>query len=171
MSSQINPEDYFRLAYSVVAKFLKRNPHLEDLKEDLQQEGILAVLESAPKFKDTGKIQYSTYCAREVQNCLLKYLRDNENKFNNVCAMSVEDLVTPESEGSGDSMDWQDIVSGVVIDVEAIVAKLPPDCQQFISLVDNGMNRHEIRTALGCSWVQFEELKERTISKLQESLP
>lgn len=166
MTVKINPEDYMKLGYKVVHTFLKMNPHLYYLQEDLEQEGMLAVCEAAKRFVDRGKVKFSTFCAISVQNKILKFLRDNENKFRNIATCSVEEL-TLESE---DTIDWQDMIGGTAMDVEAYIRELPVDLRLYAKLMISGKTKHEIREELGCSWEHLEQLKERTINHIDKML-
>jgi RNA polymerase sigma factor (sigma-70 family) len=165
----INPLDFTNLAFKVVNSFLKRNPHLYAIQEDIEQEAMLAVVEGARSFKDTGKVKFTTYIAIQVQNRILNYLRDYENKFSSKDIRYLEDLVTPESEDDN-ALSWEEMVPGSVVDVESIMTRLEPDELNFVKLSNNGMTRHQIRESLGCSWEHFEALKERTIAKLESFL-
>lgn len=147
---KIDPNDYFLLGYRVAHVFLKRNPHLYHLREDIEQEAALAVIETALRFEDRGTIKFSTYCARQVQNAILKYLRDFENKYR---FRSLEELVTLESED--DSMSWEELIPGVTLDIEQAIAKMPEDMKYFVKLKCEGKTRHQIREILGCSWNHY----------------
>jgi len=157
-----NPNDYLRLGHKIVHAFLRRNPHLYYLTDDLLQEASLAIVLAAAKFEDRGKVKFSTYCGIEAHNAILKFLRDGENKFRNICPKSVEELVSPETEG--DSWSWEDTVSGEVVDIERTLMHLPVDVQMFIHKLNKGRTTRQAREELGCSWEQIEAYKD-TISQ------
>lgn len=162
----VDPSSYFKLGYKIVHVFLRKNPHLYYLKEDLEQEATLSVILSANKFEDRGKIRFSTYCGKEVYNAILKYLINNENKFRNLCPKSVEDLLSPESEE--DKGTWEDLIPGEIVDIEATLSRLPLDVQEFVYMFNKGKTTREIREELGCSWEQIESYKESLYQALKK---
>jgi len=161
-------EDYMNLGYKVVHEFLRRNPTLYHLREDLEQEAMLAIVEGAAKWKDQGTIMFSTYVAVEVQNAILKYLRDKENKYHRVVAKSLEEiLLSPETTPEGDS-SWEDVIPGSVVDFDTVLSKLPADCQTFVSYVNSGYTMKQIATAMGIGSSKVSELKELVKEKISE---
>lgn len=162
----IDATEYLNLGYKVVHEFLRQNNHLYHLQEDLEQEAALAIVIAADKWVDRGTIQFSTYCTIASRNAVLKFLRDNENKFRRVCITSLEDLPTPESEDGG-KVSWEDHIEGSVVDVPSAIASLPEDCQVYVSLVNEGYSRHEIREKLGIGWKRYRKLKQMVIDTFE----
>jgi len=164
-----DPQDYIKLGYKVTHMFLTKNPHLYYIQEDLEQEALLAVCEAAKKFKDTGKVKFTTYCAKEAHNRILDFLRNSENKYRTLAPVSLEDLVTPESDDS-DALSWEEMIGGTLVVPEDCIKRLPREGQLYISMVAQGLTKREIREAMGCSWEYLEELIECTISDLRETV-
>lgn len=165
MSNRINPEDYIYLGYKVVNAFLQKNQHLYDIIDDLEGEAMLAIVEAAARWENKGSIAFSTYCAIEVHNAILKYLRDNENRYHRIVAVSLEDIVlTPESE------TWEDLVEGSIVDIENTIDSLSDESREYISLVNKGYGKRKIRRILKIGWKQFSELEQRVIDELKENI-
>lgn len=157
------PEDYFGVVHKVVNSICTKNPEAYDIREDIVQEGMVALCEVCKSYKP-GPVDFPMYATVHVHNRIVNYLRRNENKFKQLDYL--EDLSTPESD-DGESMSWEEVIGGSVIDTEQVLHGMPEHLREFF-LLSQTHTVQEAYAILPIGWSKFYQWKQDLTDYLEE---
>ncbi|NCC71319.1 sigma-70 family RNA polymerase sigma factor [bacterium] len=136
----VNFDENKELVYFVYNKQFKK---YDFLKEDLLQEGFIALFKSCKKFDISKGIMFSTYAIKAIYNNMLCYLVRNELKFYNKC-ISLDELQ--------DDLNFE-IGGGFEIETNLLYNKknITDEQLKIIQLKLDGFNQKEISKMIGIS--------------------
>jgi len=160
--------DYIGLGYSTALAFVKKNPGLWELKDELMAVSAMGMVEGCQEF-DSSKarsISCSTFIVHRCQQAMLNFVTRNEYRFGKL--YKLEDM-KPQADGEGDALSWQEIISGTVIDIPKMIAKLPEDIQRDVDIFMKGEGDRKARREMGYgNWSVYYERKKAVAEALCE---
>lgn len=164
-----DPKDNIGLGYSVVNKLIQRNPSLRSIQEDLEGEAMVSLCECCKDYDPTrsDRMGFSTYTVHTIHNKLLNFVSRNEYRFGKLYPL--EDTVAEEDE-EGNTLCWEEMVEGEVVDVEQTLSRMPHDLKDFFITTQSTTNVREARGELGISWSKFYLKKQQLKDFLKESI-
>lgn len=139
----------------------------ENHRDDLMQEGYLALWKCCQQFDESRGTQFSTYAVSAIYYRMISYLREHVYAHKNVVSLS--DPVGDDTEGRDLKLEDiigkdEDILFPLIL--EDYLNKLKPKDQQIIRLLICGYTQQEISTMLSVS----QPYVSRRLSKFRDLL-
>lgn len=141
VSKRPDPNDHIGLAYTTADMFLKKNPSLFYLREDLRQEAAEAMVKACACWRPKlSNCSLSTHIIKRCQYQLLDYLKYNE--FRALRVLKLEDVIDIKGSSNDEEIDnWEELVEGQVFDMVAALNRLEPELKADAEeLIINGFH-------------------------------
>ena len=164
--SKLNGAQYIDLAYSTAHAFIKKNPSLSYMREDLCSEAALGMLEGCNEWDPTlTEMKSTTYLVHRAQQQMLNYCTRNEFRYTRI--HKLEDVYEQEVSIDPDAESWEDLVPGQVLDMVAALSRLDPEIQEWAEdLAVHGMRKCS-RELWHCNWNESLRRREEVLQAIE----
>ena len=152
----LDPEKYLKLSEIGVSLFIKKNPSVAYLYEDLIGVANVALVEGCVDYEKDQGMSPTTYLWSRISQSLYNFVTRNEWKQRKISPVSVEEF--NRSVGTED-LTWEETIDGTLIDLKSFVDRLTDEERKFLELYILTGSLKRSREVLGISWESLSNLK------------
>lgn len=130
---------------------------LYDIREDMQQVGMLALYKAIKRFDSSKGIKFSTYATKTIENDMKNFVSRDLSNYYDINAVSIESPITSDNEGESfsieDTIGIEDDTSNVIVEegLDRIERLYGERARLIINLRNNGYKYQEIANEIGLS--------------------
>lgn len=162
-------EDNMKLVYFVYAKYFRGTD--PNIKNDLEQEGMIGLIKSVNRFDENNGTAFSTYAARVIYNQMAMYLRKNKKHYICLNFSSLDNLNREFSETIPDDFEFERIDTKITCDciINRILSTVKNDKhKRIIKLWLAGFNQIEISKIINIEQSQISRITKLFCQRVQE---
>lgn len=153
MNSDKLIENYLPLVKSIIRKYL----HFGLPREDLEQEGLIGLMEAAARFDESRQVRFSTYATYWIKKRIIAALENEKKNSMSSLSLDEEQFDVPDQTEKSSSSRQLDLPAG-----------FPEDEKQVLTaLFQEELTLSEIADKLNLPRERVRQLKEKALRRLR----